>query len=127
MLFRSLSNAVQNIALVDRLPAGFEIENPRLGRGPGTNWIDEDALWQPEHMNLRDDRIELFGELPEHASKSIIYAVRAVTAGRFTGPMLTAEAMYDPAVGGHVIGSTVVVSGPPAPAASATPAAPANK
>ena len=23
--------AIQNIALVDRLPAGFEIENPRLG------------------------------------------------------------------------------------------------
>ena len=44
---------IQNVALVDRIPAGWEIENPRLGRGDRPDWVDEDTLWSADHMNLR--------------------------------------------------------------------------
>jgi uncharacterized protein YfaS (alpha-2-macroglobulin family) len=45
------------VLLVDRLPAGFEIENPRLvesGSIAGIEWLK--TATQPEHSEFRDDR-----------------------------------------------------------------------
>ncbi|MCP3956726.1 MAG: hypothetical protein GY719_02620 [bacterium] len=89
---------IANIALVDRIPAGWEIENPRLGRDATAGWLDSDDLWQVDHMDLRDDRIELFGHLDRGETRKVVYAARAVTAGRFTIPPVEAEAMYDPRI-----------------------------
>ncbi|MBA2321354.1 MAG: hypothetical protein H0V89_09375, partial [Deltaproteobacteria bacterium] len=87
---------IQNLALVDRLPAGWEIENPRLGRSNTVEWIDPEQVWDADHMNLRDDRLELFGALEPKETRQVIYASRAVTAGTFTIPPVEIEAMYDP-------------------------------
>lgn len=103
---------VANIALVDRIPAGWEIENPRLGRDGDVEWVDRDSLWQADHMNLRDDRLEVFGHLEKGQSRKVVYAVRAVTAGRFTVPPVEAEAMYDPRVWAREGMASVVVRGP---------------
>ena len=50
-------NAGGRVMLVDRLPAGFEIENPRLvesGSIKGIDWLK--TATQPEHSEFRDDR-----------------------------------------------------------------------
>ncbi|MCA9567396.1 MAG: hypothetical protein KC656_06115 [Myxococcales bacterium] len=103
---------VQNIALVDRFVSGWEIENPRLGRSGAIDWVDTDTLWEADYMNLRDDRVELFGTLGAGDTKSIVYAVRAVTAGEFTSPPVEAEAMYDPTIWARQPGPKVIVKGP---------------
>ncbi len=104
---------MHNIALVDRIPAGWEVENPRLGRSDATpEWVDSDRLWQADHLDLRDDRVEVFGELDKAEVRQVVYAVRAVTAGRFQLPTADAEAMYDPRNWARVHGGTVVVKGP---------------
>lgn len=103
---------IQNIALVDRLPAGFEIENPRLGRGGAFDWIDEDSKWKADYMNLRDDRIELFGALEPGETRTFVYAARVVTAGEFTIPPVEAEAMYDPRIWAREDGRKITISGP---------------
>ena len=103
---------IQNIALVDRLPAGFEVENPRLGRSTKADWITEDQQWATDFMNLRDDHLEAFGTLPAKQSRQLIYTVRVVTSGRFTIPPVEAEAMYDPTLWARAKGGTAVVSGP---------------
>ena len=103
---------LQNLALVDRFPAGFEVENPRLGRGTLPAWVDPDELWTTEHLNIRDDRIELFGALPDGVSRDVVYAVRAVSAGSFQAPPVLAEAMYDPRVWARERGQAVHVRGP---------------
>ncbi|HEY0483972.1 MAG TPA: MG2 domain-containing protein [Kofleriaceae bacterium] len=102
----------QNVALVDRLPAGFEVENPRLGRATKPDWIKDEDQWTPEFMNLRDDRLEAFGALPGSYTRKIIYTVRAVTSGKFTVPPAEVEAMYDPTLWARDRGGTVVVGGP---------------
>lgn len=102
----------KNIALVDRLPAGFEIENPRLGRSYDWMQEKEDSLWSLEHMNMRDDRMELFGHLESREIRKYFYAVRAVTAGAFKLPMAFAEAMYDPAIWAREGGGSVVIAAP---------------
>ncbi|MFZ9889112.1 MAG: alpha-2-macroglobulin family protein, partial [Myxococcota bacterium] len=104
--------SVQNLALVDRLPAGFEIENPRLGRGHGADLIDESQLWQNDHLNVRDDRLEVFGHLNRGERKHVVYQVRAVTAGDFHAPPVELEAMYDPSLWARAAGGQVQVRGP---------------
>ncbi len=103
-----------NVALVDRLPAGWEIENPRLGRGgsDGFEWLAPVELWQTDQMNLRDDRLEVFGSLGRGQTVKVVYGVRAVSAGDFRIPNAEAEAMYDPRIWAREAGGRVVVSGP---------------
>ncbi|WP_224247755.1 Ig-like domain-containing alpha-2-macroglobulin family protein [Hyalangium gracile] len=103
---------IQNIALVDRLPAGWEIENARLGRGGAVQWVSTEELWTADYVNIRDDRMEVFGTLQSGESKKVVYAVRAVTAGKFTLPPVEAEAMYDPRIWARDAGQAVEVSGP---------------
>ncbi len=103
---------IQNIALVDRLPAGWEIENARLGRGGAVEWVSTEELWAADYVNIRDDRMEIFGSLQAGESKKVVYAVRAVTAGKFTLPPVEAEAMYDPRIWAREAGQQVEVSGP---------------
>ncbi|SEU09633.1 Ig-like domain-containing alpha-2-macroglobulin family protein [Stigmatella erecta] len=103
---------IQNIALVDRLPAGWEIENARLGRGGSVEWVDTSSLWTADYVNIRDDRMEVFGSLEAKESKKVVYAVRAVTSGKFTLPPVEAEAMYDPRLWAREAGGPVEVSGP---------------
>jgi uncharacterized protein YfaS (alpha-2-macroglobulin family) len=104
--------SIQNIALVDRLPAGFEIENPRLGRSVKLDWVEADDVWQVDFQNMRDDRIEAFGTLGPNTSKKVVYTVRAVTTGKFTIPPVEAEAMYDPTLWAREAGDTAIVGGP---------------
>jgi uncharacterized protein YfaS (alpha-2-macroglobulin family) len=101
---------IQNIALVDRFPAGWEVENPRLGRGAAPDWADN--LWAADYMNVRDDRLEIFGALERNQTVHVVYVARAVTAGQFTIPPVEAEAMYEPRIWAREAGHRVAVTGP---------------
>ena len=90
---------MENLAVVDMLPSGFEIENPRLGKDAGFPWTD-DAI-TPEYMDIRDDRIILFMNFHESGSYSVYYAVRAVTCGDFVLPPIKGECMYDPEISSY--------------------------
>jgi hypothetical protein len=103
---------IENLALVDRLPAGFEIENPRLGRTTKPDWVKDEDQWATDFMNLRDDHLEAFGKLPPKAVRQVVYTVRAVTSGTFTLPPVELEAMYDPTLWARARGGTAVVGGP---------------
>ena len=103
---------IQNIALVDRLPAGFEIENPRLGRTTKPDWVKDEDLWAADFMNMRDDRLEAFGRLEAHTSKKVVYTVRVVTSGKFAIPPVELGAMYDPTLWAREKGGTAVIGGP---------------
>jgi hypothetical protein len=103
---------IQNIAVVDRLPAGFEVENPRLGRSFKADWIDVGEQWALDFLNMRDDRLEAFGTLKAGETKKIVYTVRAVTSGTYTMPPVDAEAMYDPTLWARDKGGKAIVGGP---------------
>jgi len=103
---------IANVALVDRVPSAWEIENPRLGRDSTPNWVNAGQLWEMDHLDLRDDRLEVFGHLERGDTKTVVYAVRAVTAGRFTVPSVEAEAMYDPRIWSRQRGREIFVNGP---------------
>ncbi|MCB0218801.1 MAG: hypothetical protein KDH09_03845, partial [Chrysiogenetes bacterium] len=103
---------IRNVALVDRFPAGWEIENPRLGRDNAVNWVQQSEQWEIDYMNIRDERFEVFGALKARESRKVVYALRATLAGSYTIPPVAAEAMYDPQQWARVAGTVVEVSGP---------------
>lgn len=94
---RSVSGAVQNVAIVNLLPSGLEVENARLESTEQLPWI-EDANFSPAYQDLRDDRILFFADLPANSWQTYYTLVRAVAPGKFRLPPVHVEAMYNPAL-----------------------------
>ena len=92
---KALTANLENVVVVDMLPTGFEIENPRLESKAGIPWLKTQGF-KPDYLDIRDDRLIFFGTFPRQRERKFYYALRAVTQGEFTLPPITAEAMYDP-------------------------------
>lgn len=85
--------SVQNVVISDLIPAGFEIENPRLSTSADLGWISNNMY--PDYMDVRDDRILLFTSSSMNYEKNYHYMLRVVSSGTFQLPPIGAEAMYD--------------------------------
>ena len=92
---KALTANLENVVVVDMLPTGFEIENPRLESRAGIPWLKAQDF-KPDYIDIRDDRLIFFGTFPRQRERKFYYALRAVTQGEFTLPPIAAEAMYDP-------------------------------
>ena len=87
------------LLVVDRLPAGLEIDNPALVDGGSVEafaWLTKDV--EPAHTEYRDDRFVAAFDRAEGQSAFITmaYVVRAVAPGHYVYPPATAEDMYNP-------------------------------
>ncbi len=97
---------VNNVVISDVLPAGFELENPRLTGMDNAAWAKDEAT--AEYYDYRDDRMNLFVRA-EPKQKTYYYMVRAVSKGRFRMGPIGADAMYDDDVHSYSGGGTLVV------------------
>ncbi|GAB2795687.1 hypothetical protein GCM10027275_46120 [Rhabdobacter roseus] len=82
---------IPNVVVTDLLPAGFEIENPRLTEARDMPWIKGAAT--PDYFDIRDDRIHFFTTATER-EKTFYYQVRVIGKGTFTVGPAAADAMY---------------------------------
>jgi uncharacterized protein YfaS (alpha-2-macroglobulin family) len=82
---------IDNVVITDMIPAGFEIENPRISSVPELNWITDNA--NPDHYDVRDDRMNFFCSA-ERKEKNFYYLVRCVNPGRYVIGPVSADAMY---------------------------------
>jgi alpha-2-macroglobulin len=87
------------VILADYLPAGFEIDNPRLVSSGDTgtlSWIEDAAT--PVHSEFRDDRFTAAFDRKagDKAVFTVAYVVRAVSPGRYVLPQAYVEDMYRP-------------------------------
>lgn len=105
------------VLLVDRLPAGFEIDNPKLVDSDtvaSLPWLKRDV--EPAHTEARDDRfVVAFDRDPNQpAFFTVAYMVRAVSPGRYVHPAAQVEDMYRPERFGRTgFGSVEVVQARP--------------
>jgi uncharacterized protein YfaS (alpha-2-macroglobulin family) len=90
----STGGPIHNIAIVDALAGGMEVENPRLATSAETGELRGDY---PEHVEFLDDRVVLFCTADRH-ERTFRYALRVITAGEFALPPIQASCMYDPGV-----------------------------
>lgn len=87
------------LLLVDFLPAGFEIDNPRLVAGGETGnlkWLGQ--MSETAHSEFRDDRfVAAFNRNDgDKTPITVAYIVRAVSPGKYTHPPAMIEDMYRP-------------------------------
>jgi len=85
------STMVENVVVTDLLPAGMEIENPRVTDIPDLNWIKDN--YTPEHLDIRDDRIHLYTSIA-HQPQTFYYVARAINTGSYQLGPVCADAMY---------------------------------
>jgi uncharacterized protein YfaS (alpha-2-macroglobulin family) len=93
---------IEETALVQVLPAGWEIENIRLSGEDLPGWMRKWNLNREEYLDIRDDRIMWFFDLRPHSQNrnvrneyDFVVKLNAVTAGEFFMPPTTVEAMYN--------------------------------
>ncbi|MBO3271566.1 alpha-2-macroglobulin family protein [Hymenobacter defluvii] len=89
-----MAGTVENVAITDLLPAGLEIENPRIGAVRDLAWVKDAA--QPDYLDVRDDRLNLFTTATAQP-KVFYYLARAVSKGTFKLGPVSADAMYNAA------------------------------
>ncbi len=100
---------VENVALTQIFPSGWEIENTRLTGEASPVWARSMALGSEDYMDVRDDRVMWFMRLDGRRAKDFLVRLVAVTKGSFTLAPTVAEAMYDPAYRAYVPGGSVTV------------------
>ena len=101
------------VIVADYLPAGFEIDNPRLvssGETGTLTWI-ADAV-DPVSTEFRDDRFAAAFDRKQDSNPvfSVAYVVRAVSPGRYVLPQAKVEDMYQPDRFGRTATSAIEIS-----------------
>jgi len=100
LALRSKDKSVPNVVLTDVLPAGFEIENPRLTETATIPWQKHQGSY--EHIDFRDDRVNIYTTATPYSYnedkykyKNYYYMVRAVSKGAYVMGPASADAMYN--------------------------------
>jgi uncharacterized protein YfaS (alpha-2-macroglobulin family) len=88
-----------NLVIEDLLPAGLEVENPRLETtakdSDQTNPTNDEPIFGNGHVDIQDDRVVIVGRMPNVWKAHCTYLARAITPGIYTVPPVRCEAMYD--------------------------------
>jgi uncharacterized protein YfaS (alpha-2-macroglobulin family) len=81
---------VQNLALTQIVPSGWEIINTRLADMTAAGTINV-----PDYQDIRDDRIMSFFDLKSGESKTFTFLFNSTYLGEYYQPSVNCEAMYD--------------------------------
>ncbi|GAB5375200.1 MAG: alpha-2-macroglobulin family protein [Acuticoccus sp.] len=100
LTFAKTVNDPMRLMLTDLLPAGFEVENPRLLTAGDTAGVAMVSAGQsPEYTEFRDDRFAAAWTLRSGNANqpiTVSYLVRAISPGTFTLPGAEVADMYQP-------------------------------
>lgn len=103
---RGLEGDVHNLAVVDLIPAGFEVVLNPGGSGAsrvlvaGPHWVT--------YADVREDRVVLYGRAGRNA-QSATYRIKATNRGTYKVPPTFAEDMYDRGTQAMGLGGTLTV------------------
>jgi uncharacterized protein YfaS (alpha-2-macroglobulin family) len=123
--FRALNRkAIDNAALVDLLPGGFDLVlNPvqttaQEGEGEGRGGNEERrwrspmgtprSTWRPDYADLREDRVVLYG-MVNAEFQEFSYRIKATNTGTFVVPPAYGESMYERNVQARSLGGKITV------------------
>jgi uncharacterized protein YfaS (alpha-2-macroglobulin family) len=108
-------HALNRVAIVDRLPAGFEhVRSARVAGSAEARLQDSDVQMfsaPPDALARRRDQLQAFYDEMAEGAHTLSYIVAATTPGLFVAPPASAEAMYTPEVFGRCAADTLLVVG----------------
>lgn len=90
---QSLNGRLDNVVVQNLIPAGLEVENPRLSTTESFTWITGQVS-ACSKTDIRDDQVLYFVDLAEGQTMKYYTLLRAVTPGVYLQPPVYAEAMY---------------------------------
>lgn len=97
---------VDNIALTQMVPSGWEIRNTRLFEA--SYGIKESTY---DYRDFRDDRVNTYFSLNQGETKTFVLILNAAYKGEFYQPSIWCEAMYTENCYSRVPGNRVTVTG----------------
>ncbi len=87
---------INEVALTQVLPTGWEIENLRALNQEYPAWVQAKMRGTNiDYQDIRDDRVMWFFDYQGSSSRSFFIKLNAVTVGEYKFPATVAEAMYD--------------------------------
>lgn len=94
---KDVNRHLEELALVQILPSGWEIENIRLLGGQLPYWMEDNfRLNKEDYLDIRDDRIMWFFDMSRYRDHyDFVVKLNAVTVGDFYLPPTMVEAMYN--------------------------------
>ncbi|TRX64003.1 alpha-2-macroglobulin [Carboxylicivirga sp. M1479] len=96
---------VNNLALTQIFPSGWEIRNTRM-----ENIESAHELNQPDYRDYRDDRVYSYFDLDRGKHKKFVVLLNASYTGRYYLPAISCEAMYNSSVSARILGQWVHVN-----------------
>jgi alpha-2-macroglobulin len=105
---RAIDTPVSNVAIVDMIPGGFEIDISPEGLGNRASGATASPTWNPDFIDVREDRVVFYGTINTDA-QSFTYRLKPTNRGLFKVPPLYAEGMYDRAVQARSLGGEIRV------------------
>ncbi len=105
----AVDKPLYNVVINDLLPAGLEVENPRLKTTPRLSWIPSGGI-SIDYQDIRDDRILLFANIYPGQPVKFYYSLRAISAGEFKVPPVAAECMYNPLIAGSASSGSMTIT-----------------
>ncbi len=113
MSLRAIDSPVSNVAIVDMIPAGFEIDISPEGLGSRASGPTAATTWRPDFIDVREDRVVFYGTVGTDA-ETFSYRLKPTNRGTFTVPPLYAEGMYDRTVQARSLGGRFQIGDAPA-------------
>ncbi len=95
---------LNNVAVIDLLPGGFEILTSPVNRA--------NLSWQADYVDIREDRIVYYGSFDSSITE-LSYDIKVTASGQFTIPPSYAESMYNRTIRAFSSQSTVNISPSP--------------
>ena len=99
---RTKEGRIDNVAVTDLLPGGFEIITESVRNRYGR--------WSCDYLDVREDRLVYYGTFDERTVE-IRYRIKATNPGEFASPAAYAGAMYHRSVRGRTTAGSLVVEG----------------
>jgi len=93
--------ALEQLALMQLLPSGWEVNGE--APGPGEGYV---------YRDVRDDRVSTYFDLKKDETRTFEIRLHASYEGRFYLPPTSVQAMYDPTINGRTRGAWVQVVRP---------------
>ena len=97
---------VENVALTEMVPSGWEIQNTRLFEADFG--IKESTM---DYRDFRDDRVNTYFSLTQGQTKTFVLILNAAYKGDFYQPSIWCEALYTPNCYSRHPGNPVKVTG----------------
>lgn len=102
---------IENVAINQILPSGWEIENLRVTDSKAPKWVEDKSKGtNVSYTDIRDDRVMWFFNYNNDKELHFFVKINAVTKGEFDFPGTVLEAMYDNNYRAYKKGGKVKVS-----------------